>query len=36
MTMNIELHPTCDVRRLYVSRKKSGRGLIEWENSVKS
>ena len=36
MTMNKELHPRSDVKRLYVSRKNGGRGLIGCENSVKS
>ena len=36
MTMNKELHPRSDVARLNVSRKNGGRGLIGYENSVKS
>ena len=36
MTMNKELHPRSDVKRLYVSRRNGGRGLIGCENSVKS
>ena len=36
MTMNKELHPRRDVARLYVSRKNGRRGLIGYENSVKS
>ena len=36
MTMNKELRPRSDVARLYVSRKKDGRGFIGCENSVKS
>ena len=34
MTMNKELHPRSDVARLYVGRKKGGRGLISCENCV--
>ena len=30
--MNKELHPRSDVARIYVSRKKGGRGLISCEN----
>ena len=36
MTMNKELQPRSDVGQLYVSRKYGGRGLIGYENSVKS
>ena len=28
MTINKELHPRSDVARIYVSRKKGGRGLL--------
>ena len=34
MTMQKALHPRDDVDRLYVSRKKGGRGLASIENSV--
>ena len=34
MTMYMALHPRKDVNRLYVSRKKRGRGLTGSENSV--
>ena len=34
MTMNTELHQKSDVARLYVGRKKGGRGLISCENCV--
>ena len=34
MTMHKALHPTDDVVRLYVSRKKGGRGLDSIEDSV--
>ena len=36
MNMNKELHPRSDVARLYVSRKNGGKGLIGYENSVKT
>ena len=36
MTMNKELQPRSDVGQLYVTRKYGGRGLIGYENSVKS
>ena len=35
MTMNKELHPRSDVTRIYVPRKKGGRGLISCEGCVK-
>ena len=35
MTMNKELHPRSDVARIYVSRKKGGRGLISCERCVR-
>ena len=35
MTMNKELHPRSDVARIYVARKKGGRGLICCESCVK-
>ena len=35
MTMNKELHPRSDVARIYVARKKCGRGLISCESCVK-
>ena len=35
MTMNKELHPRSDVARIYVARKKGGRGLISCESCVK-
>ena len=34
MTMHMALHPSDDVDRLYVSRKKEGRGLANVEDSV--
>ena len=34
MTMHKALHPRDDVNRLYVSRKKGGRGLASTEDSV--
>ena len=34
MTMHKALHPRDDVDRLYVSRKKGGRGLTSIEDSV--
>ena len=34
MTMHKALHPRDDVDRLYVSRKKGGRGLASTEDSV--
>ena len=36
MTMNRELHPRSDVARLYVPRKKGGRGLISCERSIRT
>ena len=36
MTMNKELHPRSDIKRLYVSTKNGGRGLVGCENSVKN
>ena len=35
MTMNKELHPRSDVARIYVPRKKGGRGLISCECCVR-
>ena len=35
MKMNKELHPRNDVARIYVPRKKIGRGLISCEGSVR-
>ena len=35
MTMNKELHPISDVARIYVPRKKGGRGLISCESCVR-
>ena len=35
MTMNQELHPRSDVARIYVPRKKGGRGLISVESCVR-
>ena len=35
MTMNKELHPKSDVARIYVPRKKGGRGLISCESCVR-
>ena len=35
MTMNKELHPRSDVARIYVPRKKGGRGLISCESCVR-
>ena len=35
MTMNKELHPRNDVARIYVPRKKGGRGLISCESCVR-
>ena len=34
MTMNKELHPRSDVARIYLRRKKGGRGLITCESCV--
>ena len=34
MTMNIELNPRSDVARIYVPRKKGGRGLISCKSCV--
>ena len=34
--MNKELHPRSDVAQLYVSQENGGKGLIGFENSVKS
>ena len=36
MSKNKELHPSGDVARLYVGRKKVGRGLISCETCVKT
>ena len=36
MTMNKELHPKSDTARLYVSRKKGGRGLISCKECVRA
>ena len=35
MTMNKELHPRSDVARIYVPRKKGGRGLISCKCCVR-
>ena len=35
MTINKELHPRSDVAKIYVSRKRGGRGLMSCENCVK-
>ena len=35
MTINKELHPKSDVARIYISRKRGGRGLMSCENCVK-
>ena len=35
MTMNKELHPRSDVARIYVPRKKGGRGLTSCESCVR-
>ena len=35
MTMNNKLHPRSDVARVYVPRKKGGRGLISCESCVR-
>ena len=35
MTINKELHPRSDVARIYVSRKRGGRGLMSCENCVR-
>ena len=35
MTTNKELHPTSDVARIYVSRKKGGGGLKSCESCVR-
>ena len=35
ITMKNELHPRSDVARIYVPRKKGGRGLISCEGCVK-
>ena len=35
MTMNKEIHPRSDVARIYVSRKRGGRGLMSCENCVR-
>ena len=35
ITMNKELHPRRDVARIYVPRKKGGRGLISCESCVR-
>ena len=35
MTMNKELHPRSDVARIYLPRKKGGRGLISCESCVR-
>ena len=36
MTMNKEFHPKIDTDRLYVSRKKGGRGLIGSKECVRT
>ena len=36
MTMNKEFHPKSDTARLYVSRKRGGRGLISCEECVRT
>eukprot|EP00795_Rhopilema_esculentum_P009699 gene9699-biopygen2667 len=36
MTMSKELHPRSDVARIYVSRKKGGRGLISCEYCIEN
>ena len=35
MTINKELHPRSDVARIYLSRKKGGRGLMSCESCVR-
>ena len=35
MTMNKELHPRSDVARIYIPRKKGGRGLISCESCMR-
>ena len=35
MTINKELHPSSDIARIYVSKKKGGRSLMSCENCVK-
>ena len=35
MTMNKELHPRSDIARIYVPRKKGGRGLISCESCAR-
>ena len=35
MTINTKLHPISDVARIYVPRKKGGRGLISCESCVR-
>ena len=35
MTMNIELHPRSDIARIYIPRKKGGRGLISCESCLR-
>ena len=35
MTINKELHPRSDVARIYVARKRGGRGLMSCESCVK-
>ena len=35
MTMNKELHPRSDAARIYVARKKGGRGVISCESCVR-
>ena len=34
MKINKELHPRSDVARIYVSRKRGGRGMLSCENCV--
>ena len=34
MTMNKDFHPKSDIDRLYVSRSKGGKGLIDCKNCV--
>ena len=36
VTMNKEFHPKIDTDRLYVSRKKGGRGLIGCKECVRT
>ena len=34
--MHKGLHPKSDVDRLYLSRKEEGRGLMNWESTIRS